>query len=98
MTTGTDVVVALDVGGTVIKGALVRPDGTVHHAERHPTGAARGPGAVTSTVLDIAGALAGRARAHGLRPIAAGVAVPGVVDADDGVAVWSANIGFRDVP
>jgi glucokinase len=93
-----DVVVALDVGGTAMKCALVRPDGTVHHAERHPTLADRGPAAVTDDILEVAAGLAGRARADGLEPVAAGVAVPGVVDEQAGTAVWSGNIGFRDVP
>jgi len=92
------IVVALDVGGTGMKCALVRPDGTVLHAERHPTPAAQGPDAVTATILDVAAALAGRARADGLTPIAAGVVVPGVVDEVHGIAVWSSNVGFRDVP
>jgi glucokinase len=91
-------VVALDVGGTGMKCALVRPDGTVHHAERHPTLAARGPDAVIANILDIAAGLAGKARADGLDPVAVGIAVPGVVDEENGVAVWSANVGFRDVP
>jgi glucokinase len=94
----TEVVVALDVGGTGMKCALVRPDGTVHHEERHPTRADRGPAAVTETILTIADSLAGKARADGLDPIAAGIAVPGVVDEVSGVAVWSSNVGFRDVP
>ncbi|MEU4213957.1 ROK family protein [Actinoplanes sp. NPDC026623] len=93
-----DVVVALDVGGTGMKCALVRPDGAVHHTERHPTLAARGPEAVTGNILDIAAGLADRARADGLRPVAAGVVVPGVVDEETGTAVWSSNVGFRDVP
>lgn len=92
------VVVALDVGGTGMKCALVRPDGTVHHTERHPTRAGRGPEAVTATILDVAAGLAGKARADGLEPVAVGVAVPGVVDEEEGVAAWSSNIGFRDVP
>lgn len=92
------VVIALDVGGTGMKCALVRPDGMVHHAERHPTEAARGPEAVTANILDVAAALADRARTDGLDPVAAGIAVPGVVDEDSGVAVWSSNVGFRDVP
>jgi len=53
---------------------------------------------VVVTVLDVADALAGKARADGLRPTAVGVVVPGVVDEAAGVAVWSANVGFRDVP
>src|SRR4051794_1756676 len=93
-----DVVIALDVGGTGMKCALVRPDGLVHHAERHPTLAGRGPEAVTATILDVAAGLAERARAEGMTPMAAGVVVRGVVDETSGVAVWSSNVGFRDVP
>jgi glucokinase len=92
------VVVALDVGGTGMKCALVRPDGTVHHSERHPTLAERGPEAVLENILDIADGLAAKARADGLTPIAVGAAVPGVVDEVNGIAVWSSNVGFRDVP
>ncbi|MEV4481108.1 ROK family protein [Micromonospora coxensis] len=95
---GEPVVVALDVGGTGMKCALVRPDGEVVHAERHPTGAERGPAAVVDTILDVAEGLAGKARADGLTPIACGIGVPGLVDDAAGVAVWSSNIGFRHVP
>ncbi|BAL92939.1 putative sugar kinase [Actinoplanes missouriensis 431] len=94
----TEVVIALDVGGTGMKCALVRPDGTVQHEERHPTRAERGPAAVTENILDVAESLAATARAAGLTPVATGIAVPGVVDEVTGVAVWSANVGFRDVP
>ncbi|MFF3851974.1 ROK family protein [Micromonospora sp. NPDC002575] len=93
-----DVVVALDVGGTGMKCALVRPDGSAVHTERHATDAGRGPDAVAETILDVAEGLAGKARADGLDPVALGIAVPGVVDEAAGVAVWSANVGFRDVP
>ena len=92
------VVLALDVGGTGMKCALVAPDGTVRHAERHPTLAGRGPRAVVANILQIAADLAATARTDGLDPLAVGVAVPGVVDEAGGVAVWSANVGFRDVP
>ncbi|XVV12331.1 ROK family protein [Actinoplanes sp. CA-131856] len=94
----TNVVVALDVGGTGMKCALVGTDGTVHHSERHPTLAERGPEAVLGTIVDIADGLAATAREKSLTPIATGIAVPGVVDEANGVAVWSSNIGFRDVP
>ncbi|MFG2103229.1 ROK family protein [Micromonospora echinaurantiaca] len=93
-----DAVVALDVGGTGMKCALVDPAGTVLHTERHPTGAERGPTAVVDTILEVAEGLAGKARADGRTPVAVGIAVPGVVDEARGVAVWSANVGFRDVP
>ncbi|MEU3454047.1 ROK family protein [Micromonospora sp. NPDC006766] len=98
MTSGDRVVVALDVGGTGMKCALVRPDGTTAHAERHATETARGPAAVVDTILDVAEGLAGKALVAGLTPTACGIVVPGVVDEARGVAVWSANVGFRDVP
>jgi len=98
VTAAEEVVVALDVGGTVMKCALVSGSGAVRHAERHPTGAARGGEAVVAAILDVAAGLADKARADGLTPVAAGVAVPGVVDEERGVAVWAANVGFRDVP
>jgi len=94
-----EVVIALDVGGTGIKSALVGlTDRAVRHTERRPTAAARGPAAVVDTICDLAGQLADTARADGLTPVAVGVAVPGVVDESAGVAVWSANVGFREVP
>jgi glucokinase len=93
-----DVVVALDVGGTGIKCALVDASGGVRHTERHPTGRERGPDAVVATILDIAEGLARTAEATGLRARAAGVVTPGVIDEVAGVAAWSANLGFRDVP
>lgn len=91
-------VVAVDVGGTGIKCAIVDATGAVHHTERHPTGAERGPLAVLDTILDVTEGLARRARTSGLVPCGVGVAVPGIVDEAAGVAVWSANVGFRDVP
>ena len=93
-----DVVVAIDVGGTGMKCALVDAAGNALHTERHATGAQRGSDAVVATILDVAAGLAERARAEGHRLVAAGVTVPGVIDETNGVAVWAANIGFRDVP
>jgi len=95
---GKDVVVALDVGGTGIKCALVDASGTVRHSERHPTGAEQGSDAVVAGILDIAEGLVATARRLGLDPTAVGIIVPGVIDEEAGIAVWAANVGFRDVP
>jgi glucokinase len=94
----TAAVVALDVGGTTIKCGLVRRNGRLVHAERHPTGAEGGPDRVVATILEIAGGLADKARAEALVPVAAGIVVPGVIDEDAGIAEWSANLGLRGVP
>ena len=93
-----DVVIAIDIGGTGIKCALVGRDHTIRHTERHPTGAEHGPDAVVAGILDLARRLASTAQAMGARPVAVGVVAPGVIDEAKGIAAWSANVGFRDVP
>ncbi|MEV5305323.1 ROK family protein [Streptomyces diastaticus] len=92
-------VIALDVGGTGMKAALVGPDGDLLYEARRETGRERGPDAVVASILDFAADL----RAQGLhrfgeQAAAAGVAVPGIVDTEKGVAVYAANLGWSDVP
>ncbi|TQF01442.1 ROK family protein [Kitasatospora acidiphila] len=86
-------VIALDVGGTQIKGGVLADDGTLVQSERRPTRAERGPDAVLDTVLAFAADLTER-----YRPAAAGIAVPGLVDEASGTSVFAANLGWRQVP
>jgi glucokinase len=91
-------VAALDVGGTAMKGAAVGPDGTARWPLRRPTPADQGPEAVVEAVGATLELLLDAARRRGLQVAAAGVAVPGIVDDERGVAVFSANLGWRDLP
>ncbi len=92
-------VIALDVGGTGMKAALVAEDGTLLHEARRATGRDRGPDAVVETIQDFAAELLDTGRDRFGRPAsAAGVAVPGIVDSEHGIAVYAANLGWRDVP
>ncbi|MFJ8163527.1 ROK family protein [Streptomyces sp. NPDC096136] len=92
-------VIALDVGGTGMKAALIAGDGTLLHEARRATSRERGAEAVVETILDFAAELLGLGRERfGTAASAAGVAVPGIVDAERGIAVYAANLGWRDVP
>ncbi|MBE8477086.1 ROK family protein [Streptomyces justiciae] len=92
-------VIALDVGGTGMKAALVGASGELLHQARRATGRERGPDAVVEGILDFAAELHAYGAEHLGEPAsAAGVAVPGIVDAEQGVAVYAANLGWRDVP
>ncbi|MBF6044195.1 ROK family protein [Streptomyces sp. NRRL B-1677] len=92
-------VIALDVGGTAIKAALIGPDHELLHEARRPTGREQGPEAVVAGILDFAAELAATGEAaYGEPAAAAGLAVPGIVDAAAGTAVYAANLGWRDVP
>lgn len=86
-------VVAVDVGGTSIKAALVDVAGTVRAERVERTPIEAGPEAVVHRLREMVRELAGEPVAR-----AVGVVVPGAVDAQRGVATFSANIGWRDVP
>ncbi len=92
-------VIALDVGGTGMKAALVGAGGELLHQARRATGRDRGPDAVVDGILDFAAELRAYGIEHlGAPALAAGVAVPGIVDEEQGIAAYSANLGWRDLP
>ncbi|MFF7748504.1 ROK family protein [Streptomyces sp. NPDC007971] len=92
-------VIALDVGGTGMKAALVGDDGALLHRARRATDRERGPDAVIETILGFAAELRAYGVEHyGEAAAAAGLAVPGIVDEERGIAVYAANLGWRDVP
>ncbi|WP_327717827.1 ROK family protein [Streptomyces sp. NBC_00490] len=92
-------VIALDVGGTGMKAALVGASGELLHQARRATGRERGPDAVVEGILGFAADLRAYGAEHLGEPAsAAGVAVPGIVDAEHGIAAYAANLGWRDVP
>jgi len=78
--------VGIDMGGTMIRGGLVGPDGSLRDVVRRPL--PRTPEARHAAVLELA-------RDLGQDAEAVGVAVAGVVD--DGRLLLSANLGLGDV-
>ncbi|MCZ2813864.1 ROK family protein [Modestobacter sp. VKM Ac-2979] len=93
--TTTPAVLAIDVGGTSMKGAVVTRDGRPVVVERWPTDPA------TDIVAAIAGhlrSLAGAAREQDLDVVGAGVVTPGMLDEASGTVVYASNLDWRDVP
>ena len=79
--------IAVDVGGTMIKAMVVAADGRVIRRARVPTGAGDGGAAVLARLEDLGARLVRDARGAGAgRPAAFGLAVPGIVDEAAGVA------------
>ncbi|MEY9893244.1 glucokinase [Catenulispora sp. MAP5-51] len=89
---------ALDVGGTGIKAGLVTRDGELTRTWRRATRIERGSQAVIDTIADFAAELVEEAAAEGTPVAAAGFALPGIINEKTGVGVFSATIGWRDVP
>ena len=89
---------AFDVGGTDMKAALVDAGGGIRDIVRVPTpiDAERTAGAVVSRIGELARELL---RSHpDVHPRAAGLLVPGHVDDESGVGVFSENLGWSSYP
>jgi glucokinase len=87
-------VIALDLGGTALKAGLVDPAGETVMALHRPARREQGPDAVIAGLLEAVDELV----AAGPAPAAVGLVVPGIVDEAAGVAVFSANFGWRELP
>lgn len=90
----TGLIACVDVGGTMVKSGLLDRSGTLSQTSSRPTPAQRSADAheVLDLVADIIAGLCDTSPV-----VAAGVVVPGIVDDRRGTAVWSANLGWRDV-
>ena len=99
MSEGSNVVAAVDIGGTRIKAALVDAsyETLAHVTIPTPADVTADVGAVVqATVTDLL-ATAGAAGAA-VRLVGCGVVVPGLVDEANGVGLYSVNLGWHDLP
>ncbi|MFC6079903.1 ROK family protein [Sphaerisporangium aureirubrum] len=86
-------VVALDVGGTSMKGGLVTAEGEILLTDRRPTSRTEGPLRVIEKIRDFVEDLSAAGKGT---TAAVGIVVPGPVAGN--TAVYSANIGWKNVP
>ncbi|MBI3961682.1 MAG: ROK family protein [Deinococcus sp.] len=77
-------VLALDLGGTKILGAVVGPDGAILHTEQVPTKANEGGDAVMSRLAALTQQLQAHAEQERQDILAVGLATPGLVDSQAG--------------
>ncbi|MEU6582946.1 ROK family protein [Nocardia sp. NPDC046763] len=91
----TDLVLAVDVGGGTTKAEITDAGGAVRCAAT--VGTPRGEGAFDAIERLGAELLATLPPDHRRRVARAAVVLPGLVDADRGIAVFSSNLGWRNV-
>jgi glucokinase len=85
--------IGIDVGGTTIKGIRLSLQGEIESEVRLPT---PNPDPFGGLLVDAVARVVDQLGGAPGAPV--GLVVPGIVDETRGVAVWSANIGYRDVP
>ncbi|MDN4598883.1 ROK family protein [Leifsonia virtsii] len=91
---GLPVVLAVDLGGTGMKGAVVAEDGAT---VAESTLATPSDGILTALVAMLA-ELRRTAADAGHEVVGAGVATPGMLDEQRGLVHYASNLGWRDVP
>ncbi|MGH2444958.1 MAG: ROK family protein [Candidatus Limnocylindria bacterium] len=93
-------VLAIDLGGTQIRAALITPDLTVHHRRAEPTADEDGVDSVVGRICEVAAAVRDDAATAGLpKPIGIAIASPGPLDPWRGVVLDAPNLaGWHDVP
>jgi glucokinase len=92
-----DLVIGVDVGGTTVKAGLFDSDGLEYSSSNRPTPRHLGPDAVITTTIDAIAELRAQV-SEAARVRAVGLVVPGLVDAEQGIAVYAANLGWRQLP
>lgn len=88
-------VLAVDVGGTSVKGAVVDADGRLLHLETLPTGSGE---AAVRAVQEVVVRLGRAAAERGILVRGVGVVTPGIIDPDAGVVRYASNLDWRDLP
>jgi glucokinase len=91
-----EVVLAVDVGGTTVKGSVF-VDG-VEITPEHAVPTFEGSSGALDAVLAVLSALAGTARALGHEPTAIGAGSPGLVDTNAGLVRYAANLHWTNLP
>lgn len=89
------VVLAVDVGGTTVRGAVVDADGVMVSRRERPT---LGGQTEIDGLVDLVRALHEDAVGAGHEPTAAGVVTPGMVDETTGMVRYASNLDWHDVP
>jgi glucokinase len=93
-------ILAIDLGGTQIRSALVTSDRAVHCRRAVPTADEEGVDAVLDRIIEVAAAVRDEARSDGLpAPIGVGISSPGPLDPWRGIVRAAPNLqGWTNIP
>jgi glucokinase len=89
--------IAADLGGTFLRTACVTPDRDVLHEAVRRVEGQRGNAAVAAFLGAAVQGVYHQARDAAIDPVAVGLAVPGIVDAREGVLRYSGNLDVHDL-
>ncbi len=88
----------LDLGGTFVKGGIVDEEGKILVKDKIPTGRERPYTEIAADMARLVKDLAARAGLAEGQLAGVGIGSPGLIDAENGVIVYSNNIRWENVP
>src|SRR5207245_2006165 len=91
-------VLAVDMGGTLLRVGVVTADRTIAQQWVHHIEGRRGAAPIGAALQSALREAAGWMSAHARYPAGVGIAIPGVIDPEDGIARYSANLDLHNVP
>ena len=92
-----ETVVAVDVGGTKVLGALIDAEGRILARQKQRTGGADGVQAVLDRIAESVEALVEQGKEQSTRVVAVGVGIPGPVEPATGRVSLAPNLGWKNV-
>ena len=93
--TARDTAIGVDLGGTSIKGGVVRGDGAIAWTVKVPTQASQGRNAVVASLMDLIEQVVAQARSQALTPRGLGIASAGAINPHNGT-VFAATDNLPD--
>lgn len=86
----------IDLGGTFIKGGIVDDQGNIILRDKVPTQSEKGADGVVANIVSLCENLMSRANVSASDLIGVGIGVPGMIDSENGVVIYSNNLNWSD--
>lgn len=90
--------IGIDIGGTTVKGIILKPDGTIVFENAIVTGCADGAENMLANIIKLINTLFAKSLVSPQQVVGIGIGCPGMIDSKHGTVVFAGNLGLKDFP
>ena len=88
--------IGIDLGGTFIKGGIVDDEGNIITRDKVPTESEKGASGVVANIVSLCRMLLDKVNMTTDDVVGIGMGVPGMIDSENGLVVYSNNLAWED--
>ena len=88
--------IGIDLGGTFIKGGIVDDEGNIITRDKVPTESEKGASGVVANIVALCRMLLDKVNMTADDVVGIGMGVPGMIDSENGLVVYSNNLAWED--